>query len=216
MTMTPAQKAKDHDVDQALLRKWRTPAGQELIREGAKIANYLMEHGPLPTAVADDMLPEADRDTGMIRYFEDRDYHLETNAAGDIVGAGISLICDERSAVHISEIYGRRFYNWCVCDIVMFPIILGTFAPSSTVCPASGDTITFTVIPTGFDDLSHPEAWFTLAPAHGGDIRVIYCNRVNIYADREKAEAAAAADPDVACAPIAELWTGTKALADMF
>ncbi|MBJ3786353.1 organomercurial lyase [Devosia sediminis] len=213
---TTDQRKKYEAVDHALLNKWRKPEGQELIREGGKIANYLIDHGPLPVHVADAMLPEEHRATGMIKFFNDRDYGLEVNAAGDIVGAGISLIADERSAVHVSEIKGRRFYNWCVCDIVMFPIVLGLDAPSSTKCPASGETITFTVTQKGLENLSHPDAWFTLAPAHGGDIRKVYCNRVNIYIDREKAEAAVAADSDLACAPIAELWTGTKDLADMF
>lgn len=126
----------------------------------------------------------------MVAYFKSRDYRLEVNAAGDIVGAGLSLIADERPAVHISEIMGRRFCNWCVCDIVMFPIVLGIDAPSSTVCPASGERITFIVTSKGLERLSHPDAWYTLAPAHGGDIRDVYCNRVNLYVDRAKAEAA--------------------------
>ncbi|WP_349999098.1 organomercurial lyase [Stenotrophomonas lacuserhaii] len=103
-----------------------------------------------------------------------------------------------------------------MCDIVMFPIVLGLEAPSSTVCPVSGESITFTVTKTGLEDLSHPNPWFTLAPAHGGDIRKVNCNRVKIYADRAKEEAAIAAVPDLACAHIAELWQGTKDLADMF
>lgn len=205
-----------HDVGQALVWKWQQPSGQELIREGAKIVMHLIDHGPLPSEVADKMLPPQDQATGMVRYFADRDYGLEVNAAGDIVGAGLSLICDHRSAVHISEIKGRRFYNWCVCDIVMFPMILGIESPCSTVCPTSGEKITFTVTPNGFDKLSHPGAWFTLAPAHGGDIREIYCDRVNIYRDEATAAAAADKDPEIACAPIAELWTDTKKLANMF
>ena len=214
--MNADHQARYEAVDHALIHKWQQPGGQELIREGGKIVNHLIDHGPLPVHVADAMLPEADQKIGMVKFFADRDYNLEVNAAGDIVGAGLSLIADERSRVHISEIKGRRFYNWCVCDIVMFPIILGLHAPSSTVCPTSGETITFTVTPHGFDNLSHPAAWYTLAPAHGGDIRDVYCNRVSIYADQAKAEVAVAADADIACAPIADLWIGTKSLADMF
>ncbi|MEV0248788.1 organomercurial lyase [Nocardia sp. NPDC050712] len=215
MASTELEK-KFHEVGDALIWKWQQPDGRDLIREGAKIVTHLINHGPLPPEVADAMLPAADQDKGMVEYFAARDYDLEVNAAGDIVGAGISLICDHRSAVHISEINGRRFYNWCVCDIVMFPIILGVESPCSTVCPATKERITFTVTPTGFDELSHPGAWFTLAPAHGGEIRKVYCDRVNIYRDKDAAVAAATADPDIACAPIAELWTDTKKLADMF
>ncbi|MFI1918526.1 hypothetical protein [Nocardia sp. NPDC020380] len=83
----------------------------------------------------------------------------------------------------ISEINGRRFHNWCACDIVMFPMILRATSK---------------------------------VPAHRGEIRHVYCDRVNVYADRAGAEAAAAADPQPAAAPIAELWNDTKKLADMF
>ncbi|MEV6770015.1 organomercurial lyase [Nocardia sp. NPDC051030] len=214
--MTAEQVKKFHEVGDRLVRKWQQPSGQELIKEGAKIVTHLIELGPLPPEKGALWLPPQDQATGMVQYFADRDYGLEVNAAGDIVGAGLSLICDERSAVHICEINGRRFYNWCVCDIVMFPMILGTESPCQTVCPATGETITFTVTPGGFAKLSHPDAWFTLAPADGGEIRAVYCDRVNIYRDREAAEAAAALDPAIAAAPIQELWTDTKKLASMF
>lgn len=95
-------------------------------------------------------------------------------------------------------------------------MVLKVESPCRTRCPATGEHITFTVGHHGFADVSHPEAWFTLAPAHGGDIRAVYCDRVNIYRDRSTAEAAAAADPAIACAPLQELWNDTKKLAEMF
>ncbi|MGW4249596.1 organomercurial lyase [Nocardia sp. NPDC004722] len=216
-TMTAAQEAKLHDVAAQLVWKWEQPAGVELIREGAKITAHLINHGPLPVELADSWLPTPeDRARGMVRYFAERDYDLEVNAAGDIVGAGISLIADDRSKRHISTINDRRFYNWCVCDIVMFPMVLNVRSEVSTVDPSTGEKVSWTVTENAFENVSHPDVWFTLAPAHGGEIRQVYCDRVNIYADRAGAEAAAGADPQIAAAPLQELFNDTRKLADMF
>ncbi|GAB2505605.1 organomercurial lyase [Nocardia heshunensis] len=215
--MTPAQEAKLHDVAAQLVWKWQQPSGVELIREGAKITSHLIQHGPLPAALADTWLPTAeDRAKGMVRYFAERDYDLEVNAAGDIVGAGISLIADEKSKGHISVIEDRRFYNWCVCDIVMFPMVMKVRSDVSTLDPRTGEKISWTVTADRFENVSHPDVWFTLAPAHGGEIRKVYCDRVNMYTDRAGAEAAAAADPQIAAAPLQELFDDTRKLADMF
>lgn len=215
-TMTPEQRRAFEHATQAVVDKWQRQTGVELIREGGKIVSYLIENGPLPQHIADAMLPDADQARGMVKYFEDRDYLLEVNAAGDIVGAGLSLIADENSRRHVSFINGRKFYNWCACDICLFPIVLGIESPGYSICPSTGETVSFVTTTTGFADLSHPDAWFTLAPIDGYDVRKIYCDRVNIYATRQAAEAAVAFDPDLAAAPIAELWTDCKKLADMF
>lgn len=201
------------EASDALIAKWSTPKGVELIREGAKIVGHLMESGPLPVPVADAMLPEGDRATGMLRYFSDRDYDLELDADGDIAGAGLSLL---PSAVHTSEIGGRRYYNWCMMDAVMFPVIFGLVSPVTTECPATATRITMKVTPEGIAELSSPDAWFTLAPATGGEVRAVFCDRVNFYATEGAARAAAAADPDLAVGPAAEAFTVAKRLADLF
>ncbi|MEV0246783.1 organomercurial lyase [Nocardia sp. NPDC050712] len=226
--LTEEQHRRLGNVKDVLLAKWRHPTGKELIREGARIVTHLIERGPLPADRADSWLPTPeDRARGMIRYFADRDYPLEVNAAGDIVGAGLSLIADQTSARHLSHIHGRKYYNWCACDIVMFPIVLGIESPSSSIDPITGEQISFTTTPDGFKDVSHPDAWFTLAPVHGpmNDPRIephglscrqVYCDRVNIYRDRSTAEAVIAADSDLAAAPLDELWNDSKALATLF
>ncbi|MFI0977182.1 organomercurial lyase [Streptomyces sp. NPDC021093] len=202
-------------VVEALFAKWSTVQGQELIREGAKIVRHLTEHGPLPIETADAMLPDAERarGIGMVQYFRDRDYDLEMDGRGTIVGAGLSLVGNSR---HTAVIHGTLYHQWCVADALMFPLILGDRSPVTTGCPATGERITLTVTPTGIEDLSHPNAWFTLAPGTGGSARVRFCDRVNLYADRASAEAAAAADPEIAAAPADRAWTVARDLAGLF
>jgi hypothetical protein len=200
---------------EALTAKWTSPAGSELIREGSKIVRYLKNHGPLPIEVADAMLPDAERKRGlgMFQYFRDRYYDLETDGRGNIVGAGMSLINNSR---HTAEIDGELFYQWCLADALVFPIVFGGDSPVTTTCPATGQKITFTVTPTGIEDLSHPDAWFTLAPCTGGSIRVRFCDRVNLYADRAAAETAVRADPEIAAGPVEQTWPIAKSFAGLF
>ncbi|MFD6877498.1 MULTISPECIES: organomercurial lyase [unclassified Streptomyces] len=200
---------------EALFAKWSAPQGQDLLREGAKIVLHLKEHGPLPIEVADAMLPDSERarGIGMVQYFRDRKYDLEMDGRGNIVGAGMSLIANSR---HTAEIDGTLFHQWCIADALMFPIIFKTRSPVTTTCPATGERITLTVTPTGIEDSSHPDAWFTLAPGTGGSVRVRFCDRVNLYADRAGAEAAAKADPEISAGPAHQAWTVSNDLANLF
>ncbi|WP_194922559.1 organomercurial lyase [Catenulispora pinisilvae] len=213
--MTDVNSQKMADITEELFAKWNAPEGVELIREGAKIVRHLKEHGPLPIETADAMLPDEERakGVGMVQFFRDRHYDLEMDGRGNIVGAGLSLIDNSR---HTAELDGTVFRQWCVADAVMFPIIFGGDSPVTTSCPATGEPISFTVTPTGIEDASHPDPWFTLAAGTGGSARVRFCDRVNAYRDRPSAMAAAAADPEIAAGPVADLWTTAKNLAALF
>ena len=212
---SPAGPVTVSGLVEALTAKWTSPAGAEVIRQGAKIIRYLKEHGPLPLEIADAMLPDAERarGLGMFQYFRDRYYDLETDGRGNIVGAGMSLINNSR---HTAEIDGELFYQWCLVDALMFPISFGGDSPVTTTCPATGQKITFTVTATGIKDLSHPDAWFTFAPGTGGSVRVRFCDRVNLYADRAAAEAEVRADPEIAAGPVDQAWPIAKDLAGLF
>jgi alkylmercury lyase len=198
------------ELTEALVAKWSTASGAELIAEGAKIVQHLMTRGPLPAPLADAMLG---RPEGMLQYFDDRHYGLELDDAGRIVGAGLSLI---PSTPHTVRIGDHDYTGWCVMDCVMFPVIFGGESTVTTSCPTTGTPISFTVTPDGIRDLTPAEAWFSLAPVTGGDIREVFCDRVNLYRDRATAEAAVAADPDLAAGPAAECWTIARRLADLF
>ncbi|MET9486639.1 organomercurial lyase [Nocardia sp. NPDC006630] len=209
--MNTTMQARFDKLTDDLIAKWSTPTGRELLAAGMPIMPYLLEHGPVPISVADAGLPEADRHIGFVKYYSDRDYDVELDENGDIIGAGISLA---PTANHITELYGKRYYNWCMGDAIMFPLLLGVDAPAETICPITGEKITFTVTSTGLDNLSHPDAHMSLAPATGGEIRHVFCNHVNLYATGAAAEAAAAEDPTIAVAPAQRGWAAIKRLVD--
>jgi alkylmercury lyase len=195
-----------------LLAEWRTPAGVELIEEGAKIVGHLMLSGPLPIEVADEMLGAAHPE-GMLEYFSSRRYELELDHVGRIVGAGLSLADD---GPHVFTLGEKKYHGWCMVDALMFPIAFEAESTITTECPASGEPIALTAGPEGLWDLSPAGAWYTLAPAVGGDIREVFCDRVDFYANRKAAEAAVAIDTELACGPAAGCWEVAKRLADLF
>jgi alkylmercury lyase len=204
--------ARMDELVDGLVAKWRTPAGVELISEGAKIIGHLMNTGPLPEPLADEMLG-ASHSEGMMAFFRDRDFDLELDDEGLIVGAGLSISEDDP---HVFEIRGKRYHGWCMVDALMFPIVFGAESPIRTACPTTGTIITLKADPNGIFDLEPSGAWFTLAPATGGEIREVFCERVNFYVDQATAEAAVAADPELACGPATQAWDVAKRLADLF
>lgn len=198
------------DLTDALIAKWSTQSGKELMVEGAKIVDHLLSEGPLPLAAADAMLGQPE---GMLGYFSRRHYDLELDADDRIVGAGLSLI---PSSPHTMTIDGSAYHGWCMLDCLMFPVILGGTSSVATICPATGTSITLTVTPEGIADLDPATAWFTLAPATGGEIRNVFCRRVNFYRDQAGAETSVAADPDLAAGPATQAWAIAKELAGLF
>ncbi|WP_327353093.1 organomercurial lyase [Streptomyces sp. NBC_01304] len=195
-----------------LIAKWTSPKGVRLMGAGAAVVGGLLERGPLTPVAAGELLDwPADE---VLSGFHAMDFDLETDEAGRITGAGVSL---NEQRPHTMELQGRRVTGWCAMDVLMFPVVFKEAASAVTSrCPATGAPISLTVTPDGVRDLTPPTAHVTLAPATGADIREVFCNRVNIYATRELAEQAAAQDPDLAVCTVAEAWQIGKDLADLF
>ncbi|WTW93726.1 organomercurial lyase [Streptomycetaceae bacterium NBC_01309] len=203
---TRAQQLAD-----ALVAKWTAPAGVELMAAGATVLGQIMGEGPLPVRDAAAVLGWPDED--VLRRFDAMDFRLELNSKGDIAGAGLSLL---PSAAHTVEINGTRYHGWCAMDVLMFPIVFGNSSPAASRCAATGDRIHLTVTADGLKDLDPADTHVTLAPATGGEVREVFCNRVNFYGSGAAAAAAAAADPDLAVCTAAEAWAVAKRLAALF
>ncbi|MFJ8045985.1 organomercurial lyase [Kitasatospora sp. NPDC096147] len=195
-----------------LVAKWTSPKGVELMAAGAAVVGGLLEHGPLTTAEAGRLLgwPPGQ----VLDRFRAMDFALETDGRGRITGAGVSL--DDRRP-HTMRLNGLTRYGWCAMDVLMFPLVLKE--PSSAVtsrCAATGAPVTLTVTPDGVRDLVPTTAAVTLAPATGADIREVFCDRVDFYADLGLARLAVEQDPELAACPVSDAWTIARRLADLF
>lgn len=203
--------ARAQQLADALVAKWTAPTGVELMAAGATVLGQIMGEGPLPVSDAAAVLGWPAED--VLSRFDAMDFRLELNGKGDIAGAGLSLL---PSAAHTVEINGTRYHGWCAMDVLMFPLVFGTSSPAASRCAATGDRIHLTVTSAGVKDLDPAGVHVTLAPATGGEIREVFCNRVNFYATRDAAEATAKADPELAVCTAAEAWSVAKRLATLF
>ncbi|MEV0118375.1 organomercurial lyase [Streptomyces sp. NPDC050844] len=195
-----------------LVAKWTSPQGVRLMAAGATVVDGLLEHGPLTPAKAAGLLDwPADE---VLSRFHAMNFDLETDRDGAIVGAGVSL---NSARPHTMELRGERRHGWCAMDVLMFPAVFQEQASRVTSrCAATGVPVSLIVTPLGVEAVVPSTAAVTLAPATGGDIREVFCDRVNFYATAEPARQAADHDADLGVCTVAEAWTIGKRLADLF
>ncbi|MFB7178317.1 organomercurial lyase [Streptomyces sp. NPDC056257] len=204
--------ARVQQLSDQLVAKWTSPQGAELMAAGAVVVGGLLAYGPLSLQEAGGLL-DWPADEVLVR-FHAMGFDLETDDRGRVIGAGVSL--DDRRP-HSVQLQGQQVHGWCAMDVLMFPIVLKE--PASTVtspCAATSEPITLTVTPDGVHDLSPSTTAVTLAPASGGDIREVFCDRVNFYATADLAEAVVERDGDLAVCSVDEAWVIGKRLADLF
>ncbi|MEU6051141.1 organomercurial lyase [Streptomyces xanthochromogenes] len=200
------------ELSDQLVAKWSSSQGVALMAAGSTVVGGLLDQGPLSLGQAADLLGwPADE---VLDRFHAMKFDLETDGAGRITGAGVSL-SDQHP--HTMQLQGQSCYGWCAMDVLMFPVVFNE--PASTVtsrCATTGEPVTLTVTPDGVRDLTPATAAVTLAPATGAGIREVFCNRVNFYATRQLAEADTARDSDLAACTVDEAWAAGKRLADLF
>ncbi|GAA3145876.1 organomercurial lyase [Streptomyces rectiviolaceus] len=196
-----------------LVAKWTSPEGVRLMAAGTAVVGGLLEHGPLTEPQAAVLLGWPDDE--VLARFRAMNFGLEMDPGGvAVVGAGVSL---NPALPHSMELRGGRRHGWCAMDVLMFPVAFQEEASRVTSrCAATGQPISLTVTPRGVDDVDPSTAAVTLAPATGGDIRDVFCDRVNFYATPELARQAVDVDPELAVCSVAEAWGIGKRLADLF
>ncbi len=193
-----------------LLEKWTSPKGQDLIRAGGPLVASLMQGKPVS-------LEEAGRLAGVpageiLARRAKRDYILECDGCGNVVGAGLSIVPGR----HTFEIESRTFWAWCAMDCLMFAIVLGKEARVRSTCPATGTPISLVVDASGVRDPSPASVVVSLAWPDGPDIRKAFCDRTSFYATREAVLEATAKHEDVAVATLEEAFAVAKDLAALF
>lgn len=197
-------------VRSRLLEKWTSPKGLDLIRAGGPLVASLMQGKPVSLEEAGRLAAvPADE---ILAWWAKRDYVLECDGCGNIVGAGLSIV----PARHAFEIDGRTYWAWCAMDCLMFAVVLGKEARVRSTCPATGTPISLVVGADGVRDPSPAGVVVSLAWPDGPDIRKAFCDRTSFYATREAALEATAEQEDVAVATLAEAFAVGKDLAALF
>lgn len=166
---------------------------------GPRVQRELAAHGP----VAPERLEQLRREAGVGTAEAEALHALtETDAHGHIRGA-LGLTVDP--TVHEFRVDGQQLYTWCAFDALVFPVAHGWTAEVRSVCPASGQPITFTVTPSAVTNSSPEGAVLgVVMPSEGASantmekVKAVYCARNNVYASRGAAHDATAADPDIA------------------
>ena len=121
---------------------------------------------------------------------------VEFDAAGAIVGAGLSLT----PTAHRFVIRGRQLFAWCALDTLMYPALLQDVAQVESPCPITGRPIRLAVTPTGVADVDPPNAVVSIvvptAAAACGDVRGTFCNHVHFRSSADAASTWRAAHQD--------------------
>lgn len=166
---------------------------------GRRVQRDLAAHGPVAPERLEQLRREAGVDTA-----EAAALHAltETDAHGRIRGVlGLTVNPTE----HEFRVDGQQLYTWCAFDALVFPVAHDWTAEVRSVCPASGQPITFTVTPCDVTHRSPRGAVLgVVAPNDGASadtaekVKAVYCARNNVYASPEAAHDATAGDPDVA------------------
>ncbi len=128
---------------------------------------------------------------------------FEWNAAGHIVGAGITL----RPTPHRVELAGRVLYTWCALDALMVPALVGQRVTVTSPCAATRVPVRVTVASDGVKQVEPLEAIVSLVASEASsDVRCVFCSYVNFFASDAVAAAWLAEHPAATTLPVADAF----------
>ncbi|MHA1537006.1 MAG: organomercurial lyase [Alphaproteobacteria bacterium] len=132
---------------------------------------------------------------------------LDRDARGRITGfIGLGLA----PSAHRFIVGGQSLHTWCVLDALFLPEILNERATVTTICPASGKTITLALAP-GRIIAASPKGvvMSVIAPdiqSCRENLRGAFCSHVNFFADAGIFADWAKSNPGAACVSLAEAF----------
>jgi alkylmercury lyase len=131
---------------------------------------------------------------------------VEFDAAGAIVGAGLSLT----PTPHRFVIRGHQLFTWCALDTLMYPALLQAMAQVESPCPVSGQPIRLAVTPASVADMDPPNAVVSIvvptAASACGDVRGAFCNHVSFFQSADVAATWRAAQPGAHILSVADAY----------
>ena len=137
----------------------------------------------------------------------------EFDREGQIVGWGVTLVPTR----HRFQIDGKLLYTWCAFDTVLFPPTLGQTAQVHSMCPATGQPVTFVVTPEGVvKELTPASAIMSLiVTAERRDcVRATFCEQSLFFRSEQAAAGFLAAHPEALVLSIEEAAHVGKLVAD--
>jgi len=135
---------------------------------------------------------------------------LEWDAAGNVVGAGLTL----RPTPHHFCLTGQTLFTWCALDALMYPALIGTSVRVESPCAATGTPVQVIVTPDGVEQVKPAEAVVSVVtPEASPDVRRMFCDHVNFFRSAEAAAAWLAQHPGATTLPVAEAYQLGRRLA---
>ena len=129
-----------------------------------------------------------------------RQIGVEWDAAGNVVGAGLSLTPTPHSYI----VGGRQLYVWCAGDAITFPILHKTSAVIESPDPINGAKIRLIGTPEGAKEVEPSTAVVSWMPGTESlnNIRANFCNFTNFFSSVETAAQYVAQHPGLVIVPV--------------
>jgi alkylmercury lyase len=161
-------------------------ATQQLLLEGQPVA---------PAQIAARLRMSQDAVVALLRQIG-----VEWDAAGNVVGAGLSLTPTPHSYI----VGGRQLYVWCAGDAITFPILHKTSAVIESPDPINGAKIHLIGTPEGTKEVEPSTAVVSWMPGTESfdNIRANFCNFTNFFTSVETASQYVAQHPGLIIVPI--------------
>jgi alkylmercury lyase len=107
---------------------------------------------------------------------------------------------------HRFQVHGHPLWTWCAVDALLFPVLIGAPAQTTSPCAATGDLVRIKATPTGVERVDPAGAVVSIVtPAVDlAEVRQAVCAAQNLYRDADAAAAWQAAHPQALLLPVAK------------
>jgi alkylmercury lyase len=107
---------------------------------------------------------------------------------------------------HRFQVHGHPLWTWCAVDALLFPVLIGAPAQTTSPCAATGTPIRIQATPTGVERVDPAGAVVSIVtPAVDlAQVRQAVCAAQNFYRDADAAAAWQAAHPQALLLPVAK------------
>jgi len=139
-----------------------------------------------------------------------RQIGVEWDAAGNVVGAGVSLTPTPHSYI----VGGRQLYVWCAGDAITFPLLHKTSVVIESPDPINGAKIDLIGTPEGAKEVEPSTAVVSWMPGTESlaNIRANFCNFTNFFSSVETATQYVAQHPGLLITPVDAVFQAGKLL----
>jgi len=107
---------------------------------------------------------------------------------------------------HRFQVHGHPLWTWCAVDALLFPVLIGAPAQTTSPCAATGTPIRIQVTPTGVERVEPAGAVVSIVTPSVdlAEVRQAVCAAQNFYRDAAAAAAWQAEHPQALLMPVAK------------